>query len=122
MAALVVSAAAQDWYHDRDEVYRGGTWRTQVFMHIRSDLDHIWSVNNAAYKERARIEHTKDELTRMQADLDQTRWDNGLVNDVIDSLRKSANDQRLAPRDRAVLADDVARLKAYQDEHNHGSR
>ena len=51
----------------------------------------------------------------MQADLDQERWDNGLLNDVIDFIGKSYNDQRLAARDRAVLADDV---KEFQDQHN----
>jgi hypothetical protein len=55
----------------------------------------------------------------MQGDLDQGRWDNGILNDVIDSIRKSANDQRLPERDRAVLADDVGRLKDFQDQHNH---
>jgi hypothetical protein len=54
----------------------------------------------------------------MQADLDQGRWDNGILNDVIDSIRKSSDDDRLAQRDRAVLADDVARLKEFQDQHN----
>lgn len=119
MATLVVSAAAQDWYHEREERFRGEGWRAKVFLHVRTDLEHVWSVNKAADKERARIDRTKEELTKMQADLDQGRWDNGMLNDVIDSLRKSANDDRLAPRDRDVLADDVKRLKDYQDHHNH---
>ena len=50
---------------------------------------------------------------------DPGRFDNGTLNDVIDSIRKSANDDRLAPRDRAVLADDLNRLKDYQNNHNH---
>ena len=54
----------------------------------------------------------------MQADLDQGRWDNGILNDVIYSIRKSSNDDRLAKRDRAVLADDLARLKEFQSQHN----
>ena len=54
----------------------------------------------------------------MQADLDQGRWDNGLLNDVIDSIRKSSDDERLQPRDRDVLADDLNRLKDFQDHHN----
>ncbi len=54
----------------------------------------------------------------MQADLDQGRWDNGILNDVIDSIRKSSNDDRLSQRDRAVLANDVERLKEFQDQHN----
>jgi hypothetical protein len=118
MGTLVMSAMAQDWYHDREERFKGEGWRQKVFLHVRTDLEHVWGVNHASDTERKRIERTKEELTKMQADLDQKRWDNGLLNDVIDSLRKSANDDRLAARDRQVLADDVNRLKDYQDHHN----
>jgi hypothetical protein len=118
-ALLIASAAAQDWYHDRDARYQGEQWRSQLFVQIRTDLDHIWSARGASEKENQRLDRTKEELTKMQADLDQGRFDNGILNDVIDSLRKSADDQRLAPRDRAVLSDDVARLHDYQANHNH---
>jgi len=53
----------------------------------------------------------------MQADLDQGRFDNGLLNDVIDSIKKSSDDQRLSPRDRDVLNDDLNRLHDYQLNH-----
>jgi len=87
-------------------------------MHVRTDLEHVWS-GRAAEKERARLQKTEEELTKMQADLDQGRFDNGILNDVIDSIRKSSNDERLPPRDRDVLADDLNRLKDYQDHHDH---
>jgi hypothetical protein len=41
------------------------------------------------------------------------------LNDVIDSIKKSADDGRLPPRDRAVLNDDLMRLHDYQVNHNH---
>jgi hypothetical protein len=119
VAALAFSAAAQDWYHDREERYRGEAWRPHIFMHVRTDLEHVWSAVRASDQERTRLERTKEELTKMQTDLDQGRWDNGILNDVIDSIRKSSNDERLAERDRAVLADDLIRLKEFQDQHNH---
>ena len=122
LASLISIAFAQDWYHDRDERYRGEQWRSQLFSNVRQDLDHIWSARNASEKENARLDRTKEELAKMQADLDQGRFDNGLLNDVIDSLRKSANDQRLSPRDRDVLNDDVNRLHDYQRNHNHWTR
>ena len=118
LASFALSAAAQDWYHEREERFRGEQWRAHLFMHVRSDLEHVWS-GRAADRERERLEKTKEELTKMQADLDQGRWDNGILNDVIDSIRKSSNDDRLAPKDRNVLADDVGRLKEFQDSHNH---
>lgn len=117
-----LSASAQDWYRDREARYRDRGWRSQVFLQIRSDLDHIWSANRASDKERNRLERTKEELTELQATLDRGAFDNGHVNDVIDSLRKSANDDRLSPRDRAVLNDDVSRLKDYQNNHAHWNR
>ena len=118
IAAFTASAFAQDWYHEREERFRGEEWRPHLFMHVRTDLEHVWS-GRAAERERERIARTEEELTKMQADLDHGRWDNGILNDVIDSIRKSANDDRLAPRDRDVLADDVVRLKEFQDHHNH---
>jgi hypothetical protein len=118
LASFALSAAAQDWYHEREERFRGEQWRAHLFMHVRSDLEHVWS-GRAADRERERLEKTKEELTKMQADLDQGRWDNGILNDVIDSIRKSSNDDRLAPKDRNILADDVGRLKEFQDSHNH---
>lgn len=118
MAALAGIGVAQDWYHDRDARYRGEEWRPQLFVHVRTDLEHVWS-GRARDRELKRLERTEEELTKMQADLNQGRWDNGLLNDVIDSIRKSSNDDRLAARDRDVLADDLARLKDFQDRHNH---
>jgi septal ring factor EnvC (AmiA/AmiB activator) len=122
LASVTSIAFAQDWYRDRDERYRGDQWRPHVFSHVRQDLDHIRSARNASEKENARLDRTKEELAKMQADLDQGRFDNGLLNDVIDSLRKSANDQRLSLRDRDVLNDDVNRLHDYQRNHNHWTR
>ena len=118
VAALAFSALAQDWYHDREERFRGEEWRAHIFMHVKTDLEHVWSAVRASDTERKRLERTKEELTQMQADLDHGRWENGVLNDVIDSIRKSSDDDRLAERDRAVLADDLVRLKEFQDHHN----
>jgi hypothetical protein len=116
---VTVTGFSQDWYHDRDARFQGEQWKAQVFTEVRSDLDHIWSARGASEKENTRLDKTKEELTELQAKLDHGQFDNGTLNDVIDSLHKSANDQRLAPRDRAVLADDVNRLKEYQNNYKH---
>ena|ERR1700722_17305979 len=117
MMLLTLTAAAQDWYRDRAERFRGEQWRAHIFEHVRTDLEHVWSAK-AADRERTRLQKTEEELTKMQADLNQGRWDNGILNDVIDSIQKSSNDDRLAPRDREVLADDLNRLKEFQNQHN----
>ena len=113
LLALAGCMFSQDWRHERDEFFRGN-WHGHIFMRVRSDLDQIYSAGAAADRERQRLERTKEELTGLQAKLDQGVWDNGTVNDVIDSLRKSANDERLAPQDRQILADDAEKIHAYQ--------
>jgi hypothetical protein len=115
--AFALTALAQDWYREREQRYQGEQWRPHIFAQVRVDLDHVWS-GRAADRERARLQKTEDELSKMQVDLDQGRWDNGILNDVIDSIQKSSNDDRLPERDRAVLADDLNRLKEFQDQHN----
>ena len=119
LTCFAMSAAAQDWYHDRDGRFQGEQWRGRVFEHVREDLDHIGSAVWAAGRERRRLERTKQELAELQGKLADGRYDNGELNDVIDSIRKSANDERLAPRDRDVLHDDLNRLRDYQENHNH---
>ena len=109
-----ISNAIQDWYHQREARFTGNQWRPQLFMHVRTDLEHITSARGASEKENNRLRRTEEELTKMQADLDQNRYDNGILNDVIDSMKKSADDDRLSPRDREVLSDDLAKLHEYQ--------
>jgi hypothetical protein len=119
MATLALSAAAQDWYQQREERFRGDDWRPHLFSHVKTDVEHVWS-GEAANREHERLVKTEQELDKMQFDLDHGRWDNGILNDVIDSIRKSSNDQRLQDRDRVVLSDDLNRLKEFQNAHNHG--
>jgi hypothetical protein len=108
----------QDWYHERTEFYQGPKWHNHVFSRVLDDLNHIYTAGAASEKEQRRLDRTKEELTALQAKLDQGVWDNGTTNDVIDSLRKSANDDRLGPQDRQVLADDSARIHDFQAHHN----
>jgi hypothetical protein len=119
LALFGLSAMAQDWYHDRLVRFRGEEWRGHIFEHVRTDLEHIWSAGNAAPRERKRLDNTKRELTDLQAQLQSGgRYNEGELNDVIDSLVKSANDQRLAPRDRDVIGDDLNRLRDYRAHHD----
>jgi hypothetical protein len=118
ISALALTAMAQDWYQERTGRYQGEAWRPHIFDNVRIDLEHVWSAGQAKDRERVRLDKTKEELYKMQVDLEQGRFDNGILNDVIDSLRKSSNDDLLAGPDKEVLADDVVRLKDFQNNHD----
>ncbi len=114
IASFATGVAAQDWYHDRTSRFQGESWRPHIFDNVRTDLEHVWSAGAAADRERERLAKTKEELYKMQTDLAQGRVDNGILNDVIDSMRKSSDDDKLAQQDREVIADDLIRLKDFQ--------
>jgi len=122
LACLGLNAVAQDWYHEREARFRGEEWRGHVFEHVRVDLDHIGSAVFAAGKEQRRLQRTKEELAELQGKLEHGRYDEHELNDVIDSMVKSANDQRLSPRDRDVLHDDLNRLRDYREHHDQWRR
>jgi hypothetical protein len=119
LACFAFTAIAQDWYHDRDERFRDEHWRGRIFEHVRVDLDHVGSAIWASGREKTRLQRTRQELFELQAKLEHGRYDEHELNDVIDSMRKSANDDRLSPRDRDVLADDLHRLEDYREHHDH---
>lgn len=122
LACFAVGATAQDWYHDRDARFQGDEWHAHLFESVKSDLDHINSAFWASGKERHRLQHTREELTDLQMKMMHDRFDEHELNDVIDSLRKSADDNRLAPRDRDVLHDDLDRMADYRAHHEHWMR
>jgi hypothetical protein len=111
---MVGSALAQDWYHQREQAFAGNNWRPQLFSQVRSDLDHIYSAEYAGGNENRRIQQTKDRLSKLQDDMDHGRDDNNLLNDVVNEMENTAKDNRLSPRDREVVADDVNRLHEFQ--------
>ena len=119
LACFGMNLAAQDWYHDRDGRFQGEGWRGHVFEHVRTDLDHIGSAVWAAGREQRRLVRTRQELGDLQRKLEHGRYDEHELSDVIDSMRKSANDDRLSPQDKDVLRDDLRRLEDYRQNHDH---
>ncbi len=122
LGICALTLSAQDWYRDREERFRAEEWRHHIFDHVRVDLDHVGSAAWAAEREQRRLRRTKQELAELQAKLDHGRYDERELDDVIDSLRKSADDERLTPRDRDVIHDDLNRLRDYREHHEHWYR
>lgn len=112
-------AAAQnhdDWYHNRDEFYRGNDWHMHLFDRVREDLDHA-ETDSFKGSDRGRIDHTKKELAEMQGKLAARKFDQGELNDVVGSLRDVVKDNRLSAPDRDMLNDDLGRLRDYRERH-----
>jgi hypothetical protein len=119
LACLGLNAGAQDWYHDRDGRFHDEQWRGHLFGHVRMDLDHVQSVTWPGGRDSYRIDRTKQQLDEMQTFLEHGRYVERELDDVIVSLKRVVADNRMGPRDRDVLIDDIHRLRDYRAHHDH---
>lgn len=102
------------FYRERDEFYRGGEWQGQLFARIRRDLDYA---SRDAFRgdDRSRLDRTYRELDELQRDYASGRWDREELDDVIRALDRVVDDNRLPPRSRDMLRNDLDRLRDLRD-------
>jgi hypothetical protein len=110
------------YHHQRDDFYRGDRWRARMFDKVRADLDHAQSVSFPIGRDEYRIVKTKTELGELQTKLDNHQYDQPELDDAIAALSRVVSDNRLSPRDRDMLNDDLNRLREYREHHENWGR
>ena len=120
-ALLVLAGAAMaqspDWYQQREDRYRGEHWRERVFTEVREDLNHV-QANTFGGRDEFRLVRTKQELDELQGDLAAHRYTETKLDDVISTMQKVVADNRMSPRDRDMLNDDLQRMRDYRAHHD----
>jgi hypothetical protein len=116
--ALAGAVAAQDpdWYQQREDRYRAEHWKAHMFAEIRTDLDHVQSTAFSGHDEH-RIVRTKQDLDDLQSALAAGRYEEPKLDEVIGSLQRVVEDNRMSKRDRDMLNDDLERLHNYREHH-----
>lgn len=107
---FTVSANAQyprgDRYYDRDDYRnRGGG----ILERVRADVDRAESHSYANGGDRKRFDRVREELNDFQRTGNPHE-----LNEAISRLQKVVNENRLAPRDRDMLADDLYRMRDFR--------
>jgi hypothetical protein len=102
------------FYREREDYFRGDDWRGQLFARVRRDLDYA-ARSTFRGDDRYRLDRTYRELDELQRDYYSGRWDRRSLDDVIQALDGVVDDNRLAPRDREILRDDLNRLRGLRD-------
>lgn len=102
------------FYRERDDFFRGRDWRDQLFARVRRDLDYA-ARDTFRGDDRYRLDRTYRELDELQSDYSSGRWDPRSLDDVIQALDRVVDDNRLPPRDREILRDDLNRLRDLRD-------
>ena len=113
-----------DAYHtERDTSFRGGTWRAMFFQRIREDLDHVTSGAFPFTGDRARLERTRVQLDELQQKLARGFYDERQLDEVTASQQYVLQNNRLAARDRAILTDDLTKMRDFRVRHDdYGAR
>jgi hypothetical protein len=104
------------WHQDRDSYYRGEAWHARFFERVRMDLDHVQSAAFSGADED-RIVETKHQLDELQSKMAAGEYDQPELDSAIGALGKVVADNRLAPRDRDMLTDDLNRMRDYREHH-----
>jgi hypothetical protein len=107
-----------DSYHsDRDGRFRDERWRGHLFERVREDVEHVRAVTWPRGDDQYRLGRTMEELNELQGKLANGVFDRHELDDVIGALARVVRDNRMAPRDRDILADDLGRLREYREHH-----
>ena len=110
----------QDVYHrGRDEGFRAPDFRQRFFQRIREDLYHVQSVTFPGSGDQYRISRTLQQLDELQDKLARGYYDERELNDVIGAMQRVVADNRLARRDRDMLADDLDRMRDFRARHDY---
>jgi len=93
------------------------------FQNIREDLDRATSDASRFGGDRYRLMATRQQLDDLQSKLARGFFDGRQLNEVVVSLQRIVDSNRLSPRDRDILAEDLRRLDDFRDRHdNYGAR
>jgi hypothetical protein len=106
------------YYGDRDVFFRGNNGRAMLFQRIRTDLDHATSGAFPFTGDRARLERTQMELDELQQKLARGFYDERELDETTAALQAVVEGNRLAPRDRAMLTDDLNRMRDFRARHD----
>jgi hypothetical protein len=108
-----------DAYHnDRDAFFRGNNGRAMLFQRVREDLDHATSGAFPFTGDRARLDRTRMELDELQQKLARGFYDERQLDETTAALQAVVEGNRLAPRDRAILTDDLDRMRDFRARHD----
>jgi len=111
------------FYRERNDWYRGSNWRGQLFQRIRIDVQHVQAVTFPYSNDQYRLSNVIQQLDELQGKLAAGRYDERELDDVIGALQRVVRDNRMLPRDREVLNDDLNRLQDFRAKHDsYGAR
>jgi hypothetical protein len=88
-----------------------------LFDDVRQDVEHVRATTWPSGGDTYRLDDTVAALNQLQSKLADRVYDERDLNNVIGVLSRVVSDNRMGPRDRDILNDDLNRLRDYRDHH-----
>jgi hypothetical protein len=107
-----------DYQRDRERFFQGDAWRRSFFQRVREDVEHLQHTTFPFTGDQSRLSRTIFELNELQEKLGRGFYDEHELNDVMDAMGSVLQNNRLTPRDRDVLSDDLQRMRQFRDHHD----
>ncbi len=106
------------YYQQRDSYFREQNWRARLFERVREDVDRVQASTFPLSRDEFRLARTKQELNELQDKMAAGRYDEREVDDVVGSLQRVVDSNKLSPRDRDMLGDYLHRIQDYREHHD----
>ncbi|HTR38988.1 MAG TPA: hypothetical protein VMH80_23945 [Bryobacteraceae bacterium] len=111
-----------DWYQHRSAFYQEQHWRGHLFERVREDLDRVKSTTFPVSGDEFRIVRTEHELDELQNKMASSQYDQRELDDVIHAMQRVVDSNKLSPRERDMLSDDLHRMRDYREHHSDWDR
>ena len=108
---------SDSWHHDRDAYFQGEHWHGRLFERVKEDVEHVRATTWPGGGDKFRLDRTIRDLDNLQAKFAKRVYDDSALQRVVDTLGRVASYNRMAPRERKILDDDVAHLREYREHH-----
>ena len=106
---------AQPRYERRCDQPNEGRYRREPLDEVRADLDRASrDMHYLSRSEMNRFNKVRHEIGEFQHKWERGKFDRRQLDDVIRSLDQVVNRNRLHPRDRDLLLNDIARLRGFR--------
>lgn len=117
LLAFSLAASGQDYYGGRGAFFRGERWHAHLFERVKQDVEHIRATTFPNGGGEFRLDRTISDLDDLQSKFARHFYDERALDRVIRSLNRVSAYNRMPPRDRAMLNDDVSRLREFRLHH-----
>jgi hypothetical protein len=118
LAAGLVSFGIQGFSQERrDEQRDEGYWRGRLFDRVRADIDQVQARTPVFSSDEFRLTRAKEQLNQLQRDAANGNFIDRDLDEVIGTLQRVVADNRMPERDRAMLTDDLNRLREVREHH-----